>query len=1033
MKSNSRIQRLLSLGASLSVLAGAMPAHAQQALPTIDIGAGHTGAGQSGAPHERSAGNGPGRPGRAGGGVGSGAAGIFGSGGSSPPPAPQAVRRDLQPDSVVNAARVSPSSRLHTQTFTREDIENLNPRDTFGLLSNATSVLVSYQGRKFPNNLKFRGDGNFGFVLDGAYVSAQTAGIMMQTFPVSALDQVDVVRDPAALTLGPLVDFGSASGALNSGFVVARTHTPQQTEVEARARIETYDGYRGSFSAGHVFGKEKGEAPGFIYGFFQKSGAQGPNGFYQWDDTVAGMLKGGVTFGPLETTFTFFQQSSRYGFERGKFGEGTASLLASAWSYSPMEATFLSSNSTLHWDEHNTSLLTLAYTKTADTNVLASFTSPTVTYANETGYTGQINARHSFTYGGTLAQIGMQYIDWSSPSGQTNYAGYARKESTLSGYANVEQKLLADRLILDGSVRLDDHFDYIGVDNPGGTTKYFYNRGFPLAVNYAFGATVKPLKSFDFGGFGAALGAFDPTEGLRHIAFTGRYSHAEQSDVSGILPDTGITLLPEKQEKYEAGVLVPLFAWFKPQITYFDVEVKNNKIQSRNIILNNQVTSLWTQSDTSRKGIEAVATGVVQDQFFGRTTYRASYSRTTEAYGHSVTTPDFLNIYPFQSPRTLINFSLTQNWDKFTATVALNHVSMYWSNSFAADGLYHQIGNYTTLDANLAYDFPVMGYDARLTVYGRNIANKRYETILSFPAWGAVWGSELKLYWGAKATPIDPRGLKGPPVAAPEPSPWSGFYAGLNVGGEFGDSYGVATVPGDVYDDPGVKGGRPASFFGRAAASSAASVIPMRSAGFIGGGQLGYNWRLFPKIIGGVEVDLQGTTAESKGAAIGAAIEPTTGALVATSTTATKSLAYLGTARGRIGWLATPTILPYLTAGLAYGEGKLSTSYWQTSPAAAFAQSSGGLAFNSLRLGWAAGAGGEWMFAPGWSAKLEYLRYDLGNEGMYGIFGGANRSVAGQPLHYADSVLSNSRFAGHAVRAGLNHHFTFDGTPLAWR
>ncbi len=33
---------------------------------------------------------------------------------------------------------------------------------------------------------------------------------------------------------------------------------------------------------------------------------------------------------------------------------------------------------------------------------------------------------------------------------------------------------------------------------------------------------------------------------------------------------------------------------------------------------------------------------------------------------------------------------------------------------------------------------------------------------------------------------------------------------------------------------------------------------------------------------------------------------------------------------------------------------------------------------SKTRVGWTAGAGGEWMFAPGWSAKFEYLYIDLG-------------------------------------------------------
>jgi len=990
----TRKRQLLSACSIAVLLLAQESARGQESLPAIEIGDSTEGA--------------PGAPG-----PGAGTGVLL---------TPQQARPDLQPDNVANVARVAPSSRPHTETFTREDIEELNSRDIFGLLSNATSILVTYQGRKFPNNLRFRGDSNFGFVVDGAYVSAQTAGLMMQTLPLSALDQVDVVRDASALTLGPLVDFGSASGALNSGFVVVRTHTPQKTEAELRSSVESYGSVLGSVYGGYVFGKEPGEIPAFVSGFIQKSSAEGPANFYSWNDTVAGLLKGGFTAGLFETNWTLFQESTRYGFEQATFGQNTSSLISQKWSYSPIEATFLTWNSTFHWDEHNVSLLTLAYTKTEDNNVLAAFNSPTVTVNNETGYTGQINARHSFTWEGTLAQLGLQYVNWSSPNGQTSYAGYARKEDTLSGYGNFEQKLFSDRLVLDGSFRLDDHYDFVGVDQgaSGSTTKYFYNRGFPLAVNYAGGATIRPLKTFE-------LGALD---GLKNIAFSGRYSHTEQSDISGIIPDNGVTLLPEQQDKYEAAVVVPIHPWFTPEITYFDTEIANDKTPSRYIILNGQNTAVWTQGNTARKGIEAVATGVLQNEILGKTTYRGGYTRLTEAYSNSPSTPDWLNPYRFTFPRSQVNFSLTQAWNKFTGTVAVNYVSMFWSNFNPADGAYHQVGNYTTVDANLAYNFPLMDWDARLTFYGRNITNKRYETILGYPAWGAVWGSELKLTWGSRAPAADLPWKKGPPDASEPPSAWTGLYAGLNAGGDFGDGYGLNNVPADAFDDPGVKGGRAATFFGRASASSAASVIPLSSGGFLGGGQVGYNCKIRLNIIAGLEADLQGTTGHANGSAFGSAREPVTGTTVTTTSTASKSLAYLGTARGRLGYLVTPTLLPYITGGLAYGEARLGASLWQYSTSTSFAPNGGGENLNSLRVGWTAGAGGEWMINPNWSAKVEYLYYNLGNEGFYGLMGRTNQTVAARPLLYVDNVVSSSRFSGQVVRAGLNYHFNWGGAPL---
>ena len=64
-------------------------------------------------------------------------------------------------------------------------------------------------------------------------------------------------------------------------------------------------------------------------------------------------------------------------------------------------------------------------------------------------------------------------------------------------------------------------------------------------------------------------------------------------------------------------------------------------------------------------------------------------------------------------------------------------------------------------------------------------------------------------------------------------------------------------------------------------------------------------------------------------------------------------LDYIGTVRGRAGRLSTPTLLVYGTAGFAYGG----VSAWSQT---------------NIRSGWTAGGGLEWMFAPNWSAKVEY-------------------------------------------------------------
>ena len=101
------------------------------------------------------------------------------------------------------------------------------------------------------------------------------------------------------------------------------------------------------------------------------------------------------------------------------------------------------------------------------------------------------------------------------------------------------------------------------------------------------------------------------------------------------------------------------------------------------------------------------------------------------------------------------------------------------------------------------------------------------------------------------------------------------------------------------------------------------------------GGQLGYNWHVSPNWVWGIETDLSGSD-------IGV------GAF---------NVDWFGTTRLRLGY-ASNRALFYVTGGIAYGSTNA----------------------NSDPLGWTAGVGIEWAIARNWSAKVEYLYVDLGEE-----------------------------------------------------
>ena len=141
--------------------------------------------------------------------------------------------------------------------------------------------------------------------------------------------------------------------------------------------------------------------------------------------------------------------------------------------------------------------------------------------------------------------------------------------------------------------------------------------------------------------------------------------------------------------------------------------------------------------------------------------------------------------------------------------------------------------------------------------------------------------------------------------------------------------------------------------------------------GFIGGVQAGYNWpQNGSQWVFGVEADVQASSADDRFAAW------------------KFSNPWFGTVRGRGGY-AFNRVLFYATAGLAFGELRATTL---------------GLSESHTNVGWTAGVGAEFRFAPSWSAKIEYLYVDLANSNF--VITGASHGPG---------------FS--TVRAGVNYRF----------
>jgi outer membrane immunogenic protein len=237
--------------------------------------------------------------------------------------------------------------------------------------------------------------------------------------------------------------------------------------------------------------------------------------------------------------------------------------------------------------------------------------------------------------------------------------------------------------------------------------------------------------------------------------------------------------------------------------------------------------------------------------------------------------------------------------------------------------------------------------------------------------------------------------LKAPP---PPPAPafsWTGWYVGLNAG------YGWGNPKDDVSTLPS-----PALF------NEAPFTIGIHSKGFVGGGQLGYNWQSGPVVVG-FEADISGAHISGTGTFGPIFTFAPSVPFPGSFENATETVRWLNTDRVRLGYTPTGQWLLYATGGVAVGRVSYSTNQ-QAVPGFA------GLTFNSTgnatRTGWAAGGGSEWAINHNWSIKAEYLFFDLGH----------STQIAPRLMVIPGDVFTvsnNFETRGNIVRAGINYKF----------
>jgi outer membrane immunogenic protein len=240
----------------------------------------------------------------------------------------------------------------------------------------------------------------------------------------------------------------------------------------------------------------------------------------------------------------------------------------------------------------------------------------------------------------------------------------------------------------------------------------------------------------------------------------------------------------------------------------------------------------------------------------------------------------------------------------------------------------------------------------------------------------------------AGVVPAAAADLRPPPPApvytkAPPPPifNWSGFYIGGNGGYSFGKA--DTTVTG---------------LFAGLVPIGVPVSIGVSPKGWLGGGQVGYNWQgAGSSWVFGLETDFQATGETDTGSCTVPCVP---------AANVKNSYPYFGTLRGRIGWNPDHWLL-YVTGGLAYAQ----TQRWVNQLGVVSFQE------KPWRFGFTVGGGVEYAFDMHWSVKAEYLYIDYGTSG---VTIPASGPLGAAPL---GPVTLSTRWTDNVARGGINYRF----------
>ncbi|WP_168735359.1 TonB-dependent receptor [Pseudothauera rhizosphaerae] len=658
---------------------------------------------------------------------------------------PDALPYSSLPPSERTALPVSVQAE---QTFTREDIEALRPRDVFDLMETTLGMSITRQGSRINNFSSNRG-GNVSFLIDGVYLTGTQAQRVVGDIPVGIIESIQFIRDASVLSILPVMGFGSRVGTQNQGVVVINTLRKAGTEdsAQVKASYGTHDTWKasGGFKQSWADGRLQ------LGGGYQHSESNGKNNWNNAYDSDTYMLNGGWKDDAFMAMASVFvnqgaREIQRYigvssdptsGLKKGQLG-------AELWEYDPRDMEVFTLNLARYWNERHTTALTWGrskadgtawyYTTTADPATI-----PGRRFKDEST---DLHLSHTITGERNTFKAGAQRVEYTQVTEWLATAEPKPREEEIYGLYLTDEFRITPAWSIDGSIRMDKKHVSKGGDKYGSD-----------------GSTMKLSDdTWTDKAWLAALGTAWQVNPVWRLS--GRYAWSKTPTPDTITTVDDKSLPDEKLHRWELGVDARLYPALNVSFTPFYYLIEDAKVADASapaIPVFNPDTGLYenlsvytTADKVTRKGFELALKGRFANDMLG---YELGWSRfkddSVELGTNNVETPE--NRYTAR---------LNAAYGAWSGTLSVLRVEEYChfyktgATGSAPDGTCLPVPAFTTVNLNVSRKF---GHGVTVSLYGQNITDEHYftrhKTGAGGPAWsqsngaiadvGATWGIEV--------------------------------------------------------------------------------------------------------------------------------------------------------------------------------------------------------------------------------------------------------------------------------------------------